>query len=358
LNKDQITDDILSAFDEMAQEGAEEGGIDNEPRPDDIEPEPRDEPQIEPGDEPDEDEPEAEEEVEVAAESDEQPEAPAPSEDEEEEDEPEGQDGDLPPEVQAYLDRHGGDLGKALKTMVEAQAMLARRNTEYGEQGRRIAQLEAELAQAQTFAAQTQALSPEQTEWVQAAVESDQPIAFVQQAVQAGEYELARAVCDAWGSEGDAYAALRTRAQVDQAEAYAYQAQAASEPPAVMPREELISLITQQVPDFPEYEGEMVEVINQLGTEHPMVVAANSPDPATAAAGLVDLYRVAQTRKARVAEVKTEVESERREKKASEKKRGRVSSAASRSSAEPPRASRQIMPGLSLEDLDTALAEQ
>lgn len=351
MNNDQITDDILSAFDEMAVEGATEGGIEPEAN-DEVEPEVVDEETSE------DDEAESEEEVEVVAESDEQPEAPAPSEDEDEDEAEPEPEGELPPEVQAYLDRHGGDLGKALKTMVEAQVMLARRNTEYGEQGRRIAQLEAELAQAQTFAAQTQALSPEQNEWVQAAVESDQPIAFVQQAVQAGEYELARAVCDAWGSEGDAYAALRTRAQVDQAEAYAYQAQAAAEPAPVMPREELISLITQQVPDFPEYEEEMVEVINQLGRDHPMVVAANSPDAPTAAAGLVDLYRVAQTRKARVAEVKTTVESEQREKKVAEKKRGRVSSAASRSSAEPPRASRQIMPGLSLEELDTALAEQ
>ena len=176
--------------------------------------------------------------------------------------------------------------------------------------------------------------------------------------MQAGEYELARAVCDAWGSEGDAYAALRTRQQIDAAEAYAFQAQQAVEPPAVIPREGLIGLITQQVPDFPEYEADMVEVVNQLGHNHPMVLAANSPDPAEAAAGLVDLYRVAQTRRTRVAEAKETIESETRNKKVAEKKRGRVSSAASRSSTTEPPRPQQIMPGLTLEELDTALAEQ
>jgi hypothetical protein len=126
----------------------------------------------------------------------------------------------------------------------------------------------------------------------------------------------------------------------------------------VIPREELISLITQQVPDFPDYGEDMVEVVNQLGHSHPMVLAANSTDPAEAAAGLVDLYRVAQTRKTRVAEARSAVENETRNKKVAEKKRGRVSSAASRSSTTEPPRPQQIMPGLTLDELDTALAEQ
>lgn len=351
MNTDEITDEILSAFDEMAEEGAEEGGIEAEPEAAAAAPE------VEA--------PAEEEEVEVVAE---QAPEPEPKEGEREEEEAEEEDpdaeeeeqpeGELAPEVQAYLDRHGGDLNKALKTMVEAQTMLARRNTEYGEQGRTIARLEAELAQAQAFAAQTQAMTPEQNEWVQAAVESEQPVAFVQQAVAAGEYELARAVCDAWGSEGDAYAALRTRQQVDAAEAYAYQAQAAAEPPPTMAREDLYELITQQVPDFPDYEQDMVEIVNQLGRSHPMVVASNSADPAEAAAGLVDLYRVAQTRKLRVAEARTQIEEEQREKKVAEKKRGRVSSAASRSSTTETPQARRIMPGLTVEELDAALAAE
>lgn len=350
MNNDAITDEILSAFDDMAEEGAEEGGI--------TEPETETEPET---DAPEGDATPEEEEIEVVAEANDEPEE-AEGEEAETEDadaeEAEQPEGELAPEVQAYLDRHNGDIGKALKTMVEAQAMLQRRNTEYGEQGRRIAQLEAELAQSQAFAAQQQSLTTEQTDWVSAAVESDQPIAFVQQAVAAGEYELARAVCDAWGSEGDAYAALRTRQQVDAAEAYAYQAQEAAQPPATMPREELMSLITQQIPDFPEYEGDMVEIVNQLGRQHPMVIAANSADPAEAAAGMVDLYRVAQTRKIRVAEARTQIADEQREKKVAEKKRGRVSSAASRSSTNETPRPKQIMPGLNIEELDAAFAAE
>jgi hypothetical protein len=130
INSDQITDEILSAFDQMAEEGAEEGGI-TEPAP---------------GDEPTPDEPTPDDEVEVTAEAEEEDEPhvdPEPVHEEgddetqeaEEEDpdaeEAERLEGELSPEVQAYVDRHGGDLDKALKTMVEAQTMLQRRNAEY-----------------------------------------------------------------------------------------------------------------------------------------------------------------------------------------------------------------------------------
>lgn len=354
-DKDKITDDILSAFDEMAEEGAEEGGV-GEPEPEEGAPE------EEPEEQPAEDEPAEEEEpedVEVRAEGDpgdEQPEEPEEEKEEPEDGEP-VHEPEYPPDVQAYLDRHDGDLTKALKTMVEAQSMLQRRNAEYQEMSRRNTELEAQLAQANAFQG-NMGLTPEQAEWISQAVESEQVPAYVQSAVQAGEFDLARALCDAWGQDGDAYSALRTRQAVDEAE-YASQAQQmASAPPAEFSRDELFGMIQQQVPDFGDYYGDMTEIVTQLGPNHPMVVAAKADDPNEAALGLIDLYQVARTRRARVAEAKQQVQDETRNREVAKRQQARVSSASSRTSTEEPPQSIRIAPGLTLEELDAALAAE
>jgi hypothetical protein len=117
-------------------------------------------------------------------------------------------------------------------------------------------------------------------------------------------------------------------------------------------------MISEQVPDFPSYEPEMVEIINQLGDNHPMVIAAKSEDPNEAALGLIDIYKVAQTRKARVSEARKSVETQQREQGLAARKQARVSSASSRASHEEPPQTTRIAPGLTLEELDAALAAE
>jgi len=365
-DKDQITDSIMEAFDSMAEDGAEEGNISEGNL--DAEPESEagdDERGDEADNEEEQDEPEHEqevEEVEVSAEGDGDDEADGPREPEGEEEEGEGEDeaqaAEYAPDVQAFLDRHEGDLGKALQSAAEQYRMIGERNRQHGEMTRRLAQVEAELAQAQAFQAQSGMLSPEQAEWVGQAIESEQPDAFIQSAVQAGEFDLARAVCDAWGENGDAYQALRTRQAVDQAEYHAYQAQQAAQPPPLIARDDLLGMIAEQVPDFPSYEPEMVEIISQLGDSHPMVVAAKSQDPNEAAMGLIDIYKVAQTRKTRVSEARKGVETQQREQGLAARKQARVSSASSRTSHEEPPRNTKIGPGLTLEELDAAFAAE
>lgn len=362
-DKDKITDSIMDAFDEMADEGAAEGNIaegvvtEGESSTEPVaEEEPGDE---EPEDEPADEEPEEDEEVEgveVRAETDSADEEPEEPEAEEEEGEQEVS-SEYPPDVQAYLDRHAGNVEAALRTALEAKTMLDRRNTEYGDLLRTNQMLEAQLAQAQTFTP-TGGLDPEQTAWVEQAVQSETPGAYVQSAVAAGEFDLARAVCDAWGSEGDAYSALRTRQMVDEAEYHARASYEASQPPPEFSREELYGLIQEQVPDFGEYWDEMTEVVTQLGQNHPMVAAAKSNDPNQAALGLIDIYQVARTRKTRVSEARKQHEAQQRERGVAERKKARVSSASSRTSTEEPPQSVRIAPGLTLEELDAALAAE
>lgn len=359
-DKDRITDSIMEEFDSMADEGAEEGGIGDEPASE-AEPEPERE---EPEEESAEEEPAAEEEdeeVEVRAEGSAEEEEPPAPEDEEEESEEEGVEqpaSEYAPDVQAFLDRHDGDIDKALQSAAEQYRMIGERNRLHGEMTARVAQLEAELVQARAFQAGALGLTPEQAEWVGQAVESEQPMAFVQSAVAAGEFDLARAVCDAWGEQGDAYQALRTRQMVDEAEGAAAYAQRATEPPPAIPQEELMGMIQEQVPDFSNYWSEMTEIVTQLGRNHPMVVAANSPDPNEAAAGLIDIYKVARTRSARVNEARKQHEAQQRERGVAARKQARVSSASSRTSHEEPPQVTRIAPGLTLEELDAALAAE
>jgi hypothetical protein len=363
-DKDKITDDILEAFDTMAVEGAAEGEIEPEIQTEQPSDEPGDdEREGEPETEPDHEQPEEGEqveEIEVLAEGDpgdEQPEDPG--DDEKEAGEPEPVDEpEYAPDVQAFIDRHDGDLGKALLTAAEQYRVIGERNRLHGEMTRRVMEMEAELAQARAFQAGQIGLTPEQAEWVEAAIESEQPTAYIQSAVASGEFDLARAVCDAWGENGDAYAALRTRQMVDQAEGAAQYAQQAAEPPPTIPQEELFGMISEQVPDFSNYWAEMTEVVTQLGRGHPMVIAANSADPNEAATGLIDLYKVARTRATRVSEARKTVEEQQRERGVAKRKQARVSSSSSRTSHEEPPPTTKIGPGLTLEDLDAAFAAE
>jgi hypothetical protein len=361
-DKDKITDDILGAFDAMAEEGADEGNISEgviasdeaEPSEDEREPEPEGEPE---DGEPEESE--EVEEVEVRAEGDqEQDQQQEPGEDEEEAEVEAADEAQYPPEIQAFIDRHDGDIDKALRTAAEQYRMIGERNREHGEMNRRLAQVEAELVQARALQAGQMGLTPEQAEWVEAAIESEQPTAFIQSAVASGEFDLARAVCDAWGENGDAYSALRTRQMVDEAEGAAQYAQQVTAPPPTIPQEELFGIIEEQVPDFSSYAAEMTEVVTQLGRNHPMVVAANSPDPNEAATGLIDIYKVARTRKTRVSEARKEHQAQQREQGVAKRKQARVSSSSSRTSHEEPPQTTRIAPGLTLEELDAALAAE
>jgi hypothetical protein len=345
----------------MAEEGAEEGNI-----AEGVEPEPESSP--EPGPDDDEDEqgegegdpdPAPEEVVEVRAEGeDAEPEADTGEQEAEQPDEQHV--AEYAPDVQAFLDRHEGNIEKALRTAVEIQSMLGARNREQGELNQRVAQLEAELAQAQAMTASGIGLTPEQHEWVSSAIESEQPAAYIQSAVQAGEFDLARAICDAWGEGGEAYQALRARQMVDQAEYHAQQVEQVAQPqgPPLISHQDLLGMISEQVPDFADYEPEMVEIISQLGEAHPMVMAAKSQDPNEAAMGLIDIYKAAQTRRVRVSQAREQHEQQTAERHDGAKRRAAVSSSTSRTTHEEPPRPQQIMPGLTLEELETAFAAE
>lgn len=347
-----ITEQILGAWDEVESEapdidpsgtvepvdptGSEETA--DEAVPDEV---------IELDDEPKT--PDEEEEVVVEVPSEEVEDEEASSEEEEPEpsgdEEPSASYSSDDAQIQAFLARYDGDVEAALKAAVNQDSLLGRQGRELGELRAHAAQLQSSLEQASLFASGGRYLNEEQQAWVEEAASSGDPAAYLQQAVAAQEFDLARAVLDV--GEFPTGQAIRFSQAIDRAEVLAA-------PEQVQPLEHnlLMEVLIEHYPDMPTFESEMVSTLHMLGREHPLSVAAHSQDPAQAAQGIIGLYEIARAKTATVQSTRDEVRTRQRQAGADARRRAQVTSAqAAPTQAQTPR-TRQLMPGLTLEALE------
>jgi len=331
-------DEILAAFDEELGPEAEEETEEASP----VEEEPE---QTEEAEQTDEEEPE----VEVAEEEAEEEGADEEDEGGEEEG---GQDevevtAEHDPAVQASLNRYGGDVDQPLRGAVELKVLMGRQSNEVAAARQRAVELEQILNEQQQLHGTT-FLTGEQQQWVEEAVASGNPRAYVQGAMQQGEFDLARAVVREWSRE-DPYEAMRIGQVIEgQAQrAYAPQQQAETIDKGV-----LLGVLQQNYPEMAGYWGQMETLLTQLGPSHPTVQDAMGNDVEQAARGIVNLFEIARASSATVKEAKETVKRKQR-KAADEVREGAVVSSAGTSRATSEKArSMLVTPGLTLEELD------
>jgi len=345
LKPEEVTQQILAAWDEIVEE--EEGT----PPPEASTVEEDDDRDQE---ETPEEAEESEEDQDDAGDDDAEQEDEEESEEEEADDaqaaEPTHQYEDI--EIQAFLSKYGGDVEKALKGAAEAQRLLGRRDDERTALAQRVQELQQAMAQQQAFGSTPGMLTEEQQVWVEAAAESPQPGMFVQQAIQAGEFELARAVCREWAGTNP-YEASRVGQAVDAIEFQARQQQAQ---PQQIPPATTWQALADNYPELRNYENQMVETLERLGPEHPLTQEARSTDPAVAVRGIFGIYEIAKASTFSLTEAKNGVKKRRRQEADAAIDNAAVTSGAAKpsSAAETPRRRTPLMPGLSQEDFDSA----
>ena len=346
---DSVMSQLLSAWDEVDTAEPVEKPEETTPEP------PETEEEVETKDEPEPEPEESEAEDVVAGEEDteEEPEEEGEAEEEETESEPVSF-STTDPAILAYLARYDNSPEKALKAAVELQRVITRQGTEKNQALARVQELEQELAQAQMFQSGPAWLSDEQREYVNGAVASDNPLPWVQQAVKAGEFDLARAITEEWANESP-FPAMRAAQMVDQAEAQSsYEPQPQGQG---FDQSHLLELLVDNFPEMPRYEQQMVTALQKLGDNHPLVLAAKSQDPQEAARAIIGLYEIAKASSTSVASARQKVRQKAKEDAAAARQAAVVSSgSASPSGGETPR-KMMIAPGLSLEDLDSEFAQ-
>lgn len=301
---------------------------------------------------------ETEEQPEAEAETEETEEAPAEeTEEEAEEEEPEVTAETIElsladPAVLAYVKRYG-DPEKALQAAVELTRRLNEQGFEKNRLADRVRELEEEAQQANAFPGVT-VLNEEQRVWVESAVESGNARAYVQEAVKAGEYELARAVCEQL-SEETPYDASRLAHYVDQAELQNVQrAQVATQQEMVVDHGALMEVLVANFPQMPDYEEQMVSTLASLGQNHPLAEDARSNDPETAARGIIGIFEIARATNLKTAAVRSQVKKQKSDEAESVRAEGVVSTGqATPASSETPRPTK-LGPGLTMEQLDEA----
>lgn len=288
--------------------------------------------------------PEPGEEVEEEEGASEEEEAEEPSGDEEEPATATFED----PEIQAYLARHGDDVEAALRAAVHQSRRFGLQGRELGQLRQQVADLEAQIDQAQMFSQGASFLSPEQAQWVEEAVGSDNAIPYIQSAVEAGEFDLARAVLDQ--GEFTAAQVVRLSQGIDVAQGRAMQQGAVEYQP--LDHGALMGVLVDHYPDMPQFEADMVSTLQTLGPDHPLAALAQSQDPAEAAQGIIGLYEIARAKTATVESTRAGVKTKRREAADAARRDAQVSSAqATPSQAQTPRRG-SVMPGLTLEALE------
>jgi hypothetical protein len=342
----EVTDQILSAWEDMEDDVAVEHGTEVEAQEEEVAT--ADEPETPEAEEAEEPAEEAEEAEEPAAEESEESEESEDSD----EDEPEESSADPAayddPEVQAYVSRYG-DPEKALRAAVELTRVLNTQGREKNQLAARVRELEEEIQQASAFNSVT-VLSDEQRTWVDSAVESGNPRGYVQEAVRVGEYELARAVCEQMSEEAP-YDASRLATWVDQAELLNVQ-RAQPEEEVQVDHSTLMDVLVTNFPQMPEYEEQMVTTLASLGENHPLAQDARSNDPETAARGIIGIFEIARATNVKVAATRAKVKQEKRQAADSVRTDGVVSSGqATPAAGETPRPQR-LGPGLTMEQLD------
>lgn len=336
MNTDDMTAQIMAAWEEIADEDEPEGSVVTEEQPEPEEPE------------------ESEEEQDDDAADDDAEQEDEDDSDGDEEEVAEAQEPEATPqyedvEIQAFLGKYGGDIEKALKGGAELQRLMGRQGQEKADLGRRVEQLESELAQARALSAGGVLLNDEQQAWAEGAAESGNPTHYIQQALQAGEFSLARAVCREWANTAP-FEAMRVGQMVDALEFQASQ----PAPPEPVPPETTWQALSNSYPELRTYEQQMVETLGRLGPEHPLVQEARSTDPAVAVRGIFGIYEIAKAATFSLAEQRNGIKQKRR-KEADDEANGAVvtSASAAPSTSGTPR-SKRLMPGLTVEEFDSA----
>ena len=306
------------------------------------------------------------EQQETPEEAEEEEEADEESDEEETDEEEEGKDGDeedafvvagfdtRDPDVRAFLAQYGDDPVKALQAAAHLRRAYDRQGTDLGAVRQKAEELEAQIARARMLGGSTP-LSEDQHQWAEAAASTAAPGAYIQQAIEAGEYELARAVCSYWGRESP-YEAARAGMVVDQVEQQAAQRETA---PVEAPTEDIIEALKTNVPGFREWEPQIVRVFENLGPGHHLVQEARSNNVDVAMRALMNLYEIAQASTASVREQRSEIQKRVRRESARAKADAAVTSGANSTSQSKETPRRElILPGLTQEDLDTEFAAQ
>jgi hypothetical protein len=258
------------------------------------------------------------------------------------------------PEIQAYLALYQNDPLKALQAAAHLRYAFDRQGTDLGKARERAAELEAQINRARMLGGGAP-LSEEQYQWAEGAAASAAPGAYVQQALDAGEFDLARAVCSYWARESP-YEAARAGLVVDQAETQVVER---AQAPIEAPTADIVDALKANVPGFRDWEPQMVTVFNHLGPGHHLVQEARSNNVDVAMRALMSIYEIAQASTASVQEQRTEIKKRARAESSSAKAKAAVTSSAnSTGTKETPRRDVQILPGLTMEDLETEFAAQ
>src|SRR5215831_5188126 len=312
--------------------------------------------------EPEQEEPETEEEEETTEEPEEVVSAetvvPEPGDEPEQEEEEEGEEGEEEaepgedPEIQAFLAKYQGDQEKALKGAAELQRAYGRQGGELNQLREQNAQLQSLLAEAQAFAGLGIPLNEEQRMWVDEAAASVNPGAYIRQALAQNEFELARSVCREWAHENP-YEANRAGQYIDLAEHQAYER---AQAPQQVTTDDVLNALGDAMPELHSWWPSMATVTRNLGPDHPLVQEARSSDADTAMRGVIGIYEIARASSASVSEAKDQIKRKNRASADGARKQAVVTSGSSSpKTTETPRP-RPIMPGLTMEDLDTEFA--
>jgi hypothetical protein len=258
------------------------------------------------------------------------------------------------PVVRSILAQYQNDPVKALRAAADLRLVFDRQGTELGKTRQRVQELENQIVQSRLLAGQGVALSSEQAEWAEGAAASANPGAYVEQALQAGEFNLARAVCTYWARD-DPFNAGRVGQLVDQLEGQALQPQM----PTEAPTEDILEALFANVPGMREWEPQMVGVFNSLGPTHHLVQEARSNNIDTSMRALINIFEIAKASTASVQEQRAEIKKEARAKADGAKAKAAVTSGGNAPSrvTETPRADQEIMPGLTFGELENAFAE-
>jgi len=353
VNTEEITAQIMGAWDEIQDA---EAVVDNDDTQASVTEEEGDQPEPE------------QEDTEGGEDESEEGEAPAPggaegdeeaSEEEQESDAEEDehvtasfQSDD--PEVQAFLAKFQGDPERALKGALQVQRSLTREGQRRVALEKEVEQLRGELANTHALTGLDGFLTEEQREWVGESMESGRPGVYVLNAIRAGEFGLARAVCQHW-AEVAPLEAMRAAQQVDAAEYQTAMTQQGE--PEPLNTGKLMEVLVEYYPEMPQYEIQMVKTLEALGPEHPLVQDARSQNAEIAARGILAVYEIARSQTATVASAREQVKNGRRQ-AANEAKREAVvtSSQQAPNPGQTPKP-RALGPGLTLEELDAAWNE-
>jgi hypothetical protein len=250
------------------------------------------------------------------------------------------------------LAKYDGDTQKALRGGAELYRVVGRQGSELNQLRETNAQLQQMLSEAQAFAGGGVPLNEEQRIWVEEAAASVNPGAYIRQALAQNEFELARSVCREWAHENP-YEANRAGQYIDLAENQAYER---AQAPQQVTTDDVLQALGNAMPELNSWWPAMATVTHNLGPEHPLVQEARSSDADTAMRGVIGIYEIARASTASVSEAKKEIKRKNRESADGARKRAAVTSGAtSPKTTETPRP-RPIMPGLTMEDLDTEFA--